>query len=319
MMGNTRKLITVVIASAALSTGSSSAALLIYEPFAYADTGPINDNAYLGDGNQSGALGTTGTWSQLDGAGNGTGGPQPLNEIDVRAAGLTFTDGGSNVLPVTGGNITRDNRVGQNAAWISVTSSATTGLTADASTMWMTFLFQDKGFSGPDSFLGLTSQTVTATDAQNLSAAGFGVGIGVNSIGGPARAIGASVYNNATGQTFTPEGTATFDGPGSSTVHLLAMKVNWNAFGTPDQLFVFDITDLTTEPAEGTAIASTTFDWTQSEQNSLTLLSIGDTQIENFDELRFATTFAEAVGVPEPSAALLGALSGLLVLRRRRR
>jgi len=299
----------------ALFASSASATLFIYEPFDYADTGPINDGAYLGDGNQSGALGTSGTWSQVSGGNTSP----PTNEIDVRSAGLSFTDGGGNVLPVTGGHVTRDNRVGQNSSWISSSFAATEGTTT-----WMTFLYADGGFSGPDSFLGLTSQTVAASDAQALTAAGFGVGVGVNSVGGPERALGASVYDNATGQTFTPEpGPApyTFNGPGTSPVHLLGMKVNWNA-GSDDEIFVFDITDITTEPLESAAVASATFNWTQSQQDSLNLLSYADTQVEDVDEIRVASTFLEAVGaapIPEPSVTLLGALGGLALLRRRRK
>jgi hypothetical protein len=40
------------------------------------------------------------------------------------------------------------------------------------------------------------------------------------------------------------------------------------------------------------------------------------------DEVRVATTFEDAVGgavIPEPASALLGALGGLLALRRRRK
>ena len=91
------KSIVYALASAFALNGSASATLLIYEPFDYAQTEAINNGAYLGDGNQSGALGL-GTWTQRDNPGN----IPPVNEADVSDGGLSFTDGGGNALPTTG-------------------------------------------------------------------------------------------------------------------------------------------------------------------------------------------------------------------------
>lgn len=298
----------IALACIAAFSGSGSAALLIHEPFDYASTAPVNNGASLGDGAQPGGFGL-GTWSQ---ANSGS------NEIDVADGGVSFTDAGGNVLPVSGNAFERAQRVGQAAVNSPITAS---GFTADNTSIWMTFLYQDRGFSGPDFGIALTSQPMNFGDAQALTAAGFGVGVGINSVGGPERALGAIVYNNTTAQSFTPEpGPApfSFNGPGASDVHLLGMRVNWNESGTLDEVFVFDITDITTEPAEGDAIASATFDWTQAEQDSLSILGINESQVNFLDEIRVATTFAEAVGIPEPSAALLGVFGVLLVLRRRK-
>lgn len=286
--------------------GQASAALLIYEPFDYASTAGVNNGASLGDGNQTGGTGL-GTWSQVNSG---------SNEIDVADSGLSFTDGGGNVLPVTGNSMERAVRVGQAAVNSPIIAG---GLTSDNSTIWMTFLFQDRGFSGPDFGIALTSQTMVNGDAQALSSAGFGVGFGINSTGGQNRNIGTILYNNSTTQSFTPEGTPTFNGPGASGIHLLAMRVDWNPSGTPDVVSVFDVTDLTTEPT--TPLASDTFDWSQAEQDSVGFLAINESQVAFVDEIRVANTFDEAVGggaVPEPSSALLGAFGGLLALRRRR-
>ena len=205
--------------------------------------------------------------------------------------------------------------MGQIATSSPVDAGATTALTADNSTIWMTFLFQDLGFSGPDFGIGLASENMVGNDNQSLVAAGVGVGFGINSSGGPARSIGTVLYDNSTEFTRVIEATASFNGPDPSEVVLLAMKVEWNPFGTDDVISVYNVTDLTTEPT--IALATDTFNFTQAEQNSLDVLNISDTQVAFVDEVRIATTFAEAVGapIPEPSVALLGALSGLVLLR----
>lgn len=293
------------------TAGPASATLYIYEPFDYAPTSGVNNGASLGDGNQAGGLGL-GTWSQVN-----TG----SNEVDVRDGGIEFTDGGGNVLPVTGNAMERAVRQGQAAVSSPVSSTATTGLTADNTTIWMTFLYRDRGFSGPDFGIGLHSEPMIGNDNQTLAAAGYGVGFGINSSGGPNRSIGTIVYNNAADFTRVIEATPSFNGPGASDISLLAMRVDWNPAGTPDEIRVFNITDITTEPALGDALASDTFDFTLTQQNSLDIFNISETQVADVDEVRIATTFAEAVGggvIPEPSSALLIGLAGLGLLARRR-
>jgi len=296
--------------------GSVDADLFIYEPFDYATTAGTNNGSYLGDGNQAGGLGL-GTWSQVDNGGN----VPPVNEADVADGGLSFSDGFGNTLPVAGNAWERADRVGQIATSSPVDAGATSGLTADNSTIWMTFLFQDRGFSGPDFGIGLASEKMVGNDNQSLEAPGVGVGFSINSVGGPARAIGTALYNNDAEFTRETEAEATFDGPSGSDIHLLAMKVNWNPDGTSDEIFVFDLTDnnIGVEPDEADALASDTFDFSLAEQQSLDVFNISDTQVAFVDEVRLATSYIEAVGnVPEPGSLALLGLGGLLVARRRR-
>ena len=313
---NHKRTLFLALAGATGLVCPASAALLIYEPFDYASTEPINNGgSFLGDGNQTGALGL-GTWSQTSQGTVGTPAAPPNNETDVSDGGLSFSDGGSNALPTTGNAWVRRNRVGQIATSSPIVAG---GFSADNTTIWMTFLYQDLGFSGPDFGIGLSSENMVGNDNQSLAAAGVGVGFGINTSGGPARSISALYYDNATEFIRVTETTPTFNGPGASDVLLLAMKVEWNPDGTDDIISVYNVTDLTTEPT--TPLATATVDLSQAEQDSLDVLNISETQVAFVDEVRVASTFDEAVGggaVPEPSSALLGMLGSLFLLRRRR-
>ena len=295
----------LLVASLAGLAAPASAELFIYEPFDYLSTAPANDGRWFGDATQPYDTGLgLGAWSHRDAAGNGTpNGIAPPNEGDISDQGVTFTDTFGNELPVAGNAYERRIRTGQVAASAPINAAVTAGLTADNSTMWMSFLFQDFGFSGPDFGIGLHSEKMVSDDNQGLEAPGFGVGFGIVSTGGTARNIQTAVYNNSTSATLVPEATPTFDGPGASPVYLLALKVNWNEAGTPDEIFAFIITDLTTEPDETAALAMGTFDFDLATQQSLDVLNFSDTQVGYVDEIRVGTTFADVVGGTSVPAA----------------
>ena len=310
----TTKIPTTQLTLAALAslTSAASATLVIHEPFAYADTGPSDGVAFLGDGSQGGGLGLS-PWRQANSRGDNT------NEIEVSVPGLDFTDTSGNSLVSSGGHAVRTERVGQNSISSDLTVAAASALATDNSTMWMSFLYVDNGFSGPDSAIAIASQDMVAADSQNLAAMGFGVGVDISFSAG----IGTAVYNGGTSASIVREATPSFNDGGSnsflsSDVFLLAAKINWNPDGTPDEIFVFNITDLTSEPAEGDALASDTFEMSAANQALLDTLTIGETQIDGFDEVRVGTSFQSVVPIPEPSSLALAALGGLMLVRRRR-
>lgn len=279
--------------------GAASADLIIYEPFDYEPTAEANNGMFFGDSSQPYDTGMgLGSWSHRDAGGNGTtNNIAPTNEGDIADEGVTFTDLLGNELPVTGNAYERRQRVGQVASSAPIDPAATTELTADNSTMWMSFLFQDFGFSGPDFGIGLHSEMMVSDDNQGLESPGSGVGFGIVARGGQQRNIRTAVYNNSIGASqLAAEATPTFNGPAASDVFLLALKVNWNPQGTPDEIFAFIITDITTEPNENEAMVMDTFDFDLATQQSLDVFNFSDTQVGYVDEIRVGTTFEAVMG-----------------------
>ena len=148
------------------------------------------------------------------------------------------------------------------------------------------------------------STTPTLANDHSLGEAGYGVGILIGESGQQLSAtVETGYYLNSTittrvQSTINPNDT-------ENVTFLLAAKINWKPDGTPDEIFIFNITDLTTEPLEEDAIASDTFDMLLTAQQSLDTLNIGETQIDAFDEIRFGDTFADVVQTnPAPELQL---------------
>lgn len=114
-------------------------------------------------------------------------------------------------------------------------------------------------------------------------------------------------------------GTNTTTTATNGTSYQLVLRVDFNASGSNEALNLF-----VNQAAEGTADATISnlnfaagFDtirlFAGSSRNGL------GAQSADFDEVRIATTYADALAIPEPSAALLvGCLGALTLLRRRR-
>ncbi|MBL7153630.1 MAG: LamG domain-containing protein, partial [Phycisphaerae bacterium] len=82
---------------------------------------------------------------------------------------------------------------------------------------------------------------------------------------------------------------------------LIVGKINWKPNGTPDELFLFNVTDLSTEPAESEAFASITdLDF---DQSAFDLIAMYDGTNSITDEIRFGNTFADVMGAPITNTA----------------
>ena len=108
---------------------------------------------------------------------------------------------------------------------------------------------------------------------------------------------------------------------GNGTTYQLVVKVSFNASGSNEVVSLF-----IDQATEGTANATATYNFngyngSQENFGRIALFAGGgtDTTTASFDNVRIATTYAEALAVPEPSSALLiGSFGALALLRRRR-
>jgi hypothetical protein len=130
-----------------------------------------------------------------------------------------------------------------------------------------------------------------------MPVAGSGFGFSIhNPSDGP---ISAVAFNNSADVTI--ESGVSYTPAPTTAVSLIVGKINWKPNGTPDEYFLFNVTDLSTEPAEATAIASiTNLDFDQSDFN---LVALCDGTNAVTDEIRFGTSFADVMGAIATSSA----------------
>ncbi|NNC90302.1 MAG: hypothetical protein HKN82_17735, partial [Akkermansiaceae bacterium] len=264
-----RALAPAVLAGAVLTSASAGAALLVEEQFIY--------NAGENINGQNGGIGFAGPWVSSISHGR---------IYDIEPTGLSFS-----TLRVDGNAVSRFGSAGRAQAHRVLSAAAQSALTGNDTTIWFSLLFQPPSAHRYASFLFGTGAFTTG-GSPVLAAAGDGFGItltAANGTGDGGGAINALAFDNATAPTVV---TSSFN-PGTSTA-LLVGKINWKPGGTPDEFFLFNVTDLGTEPPEGSAIASiTNLDF---DQSAIDTIAIWDTNNAITDEIRIATTFGEAVG-----------------------
>ena len=221
--------------------------------------------------------------------------------------GLTFTDVHLEALRVAGNSLSRYGSAGRAEAHRVLSSDAQAALTGDDTTMWFSVLFQQPAEYRHTSFLfgtykfstQPTPQLGDGDDDRNPPfnpVEGSGLGFTVQAApGGHDQGYG-SINALAFHESHAPivvEG-AYVPNPLTAT-SLIAGKINWKPLGTPDELFLFAITDMSVEPEEDEAFVSITdLDF---DQSAFHTVAVWDSNNGRIDEIRFGTTFAGVMGV----------------------
>jgi hypothetical protein len=264
----------VAMAIVGLATTSANARIIVEEQFIYE---PPEANI---DG-QNGGTGFNGPWVSTISHGR---------IYWIRSPGLSFS-----TLPVAGNSVSRYGSAGRAQAHRLLSAASQSALTGEGTTIWFSVLFQEPANQYRHGSFLFGTDAFTTDGTPTLSAAGYGLGFTIQAApDGSSQGSGtinALAFNGSTAPIVV-QGTFTSD-PITATV-LIVGKINWKADGTPDELYLFNVTDLSTEPLEQTAIASiTNLDFSQS---AFDLIAMWDSNNSITDEIRFGNTFADVMG-----------------------
>ena len=240
--------------------------------------------------------------ANIDGQNGGTGFDGPwVSTIShgriywIHSPGLSFS-----TLPVAGNALSRYGSAGRAQAHRLLSAASQSALTGDGTTIWFSILYQDPANQYKHGSFLFGTDAFTTDGTPTLSAAGDGFGFTLQRApdggGQGTGTINALAFDGSTAPTIV-QGAFTPD-PVTATV-LIVGKINWKADGTPDELFLFNVTDLSTEPPEAAAIASiTNLDFSQSAFDTV---AMWDSNNSINDEIRFGNTFAHVMGASDPS------------------
>ncbi|UCG49786.1 MAG: hypothetical protein JSU94_08380 [Phycisphaerales bacterium] len=277
----------VAMAIAVLATASADARIVVEEQFIYE---PVEANI---DG-QNGGIGFDGPWVSSVSHGR---------IYWIRSPGLSFS-----TLPVAGNALSRYGSAGRAQAHRLLSDASRVSLTGDNTTVWFSVLFQAPSAHRYAAFLFgtykfSTQGSVMLGDGDEdrnppytpVDGQGFGFTLtGADGTSDGGGTINALAFNNSSAPTVV----AGAFNPGTET-SLIVAKINWKPDGAPDELFLFNITDLASEPSEAAAIVSiTNLVFNQSAFNTV---AMWDTNNAIFDEIRFGHTFADVTGVLDPN------------------
>jgi MYXO-CTERM domain-containing protein len=276
---------------------TASHAAVIYEPFDDNDAS-LRDNAT--------GTGLTGSWR---------GDSRP----DVEAATGTMSFGS---LTSSGNQVSADASWFANNASIDMTNTAYTDLLAHGGEMWFSMLYRiDTTSTGRFYFTIGSDGLVNNGNLSAGQAIGFGstgtrvyAGLwestawGTNNLSGPGATSvdvsGDSLVNGADGGVIAAQ-----------TTYLIVGHAQWGATALDNDTVTLYLpgTDLSlgTEVARSIGVVDqSTFDLINTNH--------GNNLQSTWDEIRVGADYASVSPIPEPSAALLGGLGALLLLRRRR-
>ncbi len=295
-ISRTRTILTfaaVAMAMLVLTAASANADLIVEEQFIY-EAGQLDT--------LNGGIGFDGPWvaTKSHGRDYQVGLTEFADIKNLNAdSGLSFS-----TLRVAGSALSRFGSAGRAQAHRTISAASQAALTRDNTTIWFSQLFAGPANNRNAVFI-FSTQSIKHTDnPYELSAPGDGFGVAtasiVGGVGGNGNgSINAVAYDNSITVTSFVEGTYTPD-PTTAT-SLIVGKINWKPNGTPDELFLFNVTDMSTEPAESEAFASiTNLDFDQSAFNTVAMYD-GTNSVT--DEIRFGNTFADVMGAVASSSA----------------
>jgi hypothetical protein len=293
---------TLTLAALMACGASANAAAIIYEPFSQT-AGDLNGKASSG-------IGLSGNWTDS----------QVVTVVTPTTLSYGNLSNSDNEINMPNGNGT----------WASVsttTALATDGLLNSGGTLWFSYVFQKSSHGGSNEHSGFafgTDRVNPAYNGLNMQNSGYGFGAYTNGSSVTASSWSSGSRNGGSAsdlQDSTP-GTPANDGFAATFV---IGKIVWGAAsGTTAEtnetmtLYTRTLNDIVTEPTTGGGMRVTAaFDQTALNTISFGQRNSGGTQF--YDEIRFGATYADvALAVPEPTAALLGAIGSLILLRRRR-
>lgn len=291
----------ILLAAVAAITGGSLQGAVIYDGFEVGD-GTLAGNA--------GGTGLPGNWSG--------------------ASLLTTTSLSYGALATSGGRGITNPGTQFDSNSISPGNTLTNaGLMADGATVWFSALLVNYGqnpagdpLSGDfRTYISLGTGGADGFDrVGGNGGSGFTAALSKNGTG----TVAAQAWNDGSDGTGGAKRSAPYPvAPLNSTI-LVVGSITWGEFGvTPD---VFNVYLPGTDLVQGSVVSTVSADFDQlgasDPANAFDTISIAGGRPQNgtpeFDELRFGSSYAEVTPIPEPSAALLGAIGALALLRRRR-
>lgn len=195
------------------------------------------------------------------------------------------------------------------------TGLSTGGLLANGSTLWFSFLLDPDDLSSTNDNAGFAfgTQSVSADDGIPMADSALDPGNGVGVSWDNGARLHASQWTSGTRATNGTTSTISL-----TMVTLVVGSITWGATDGDNEVIKIYLpgNDLLQPTAlEAYSIAAKT----QSDFDTISFARKGETDERDFlDEIRFGASYGEVLAIPEPSAALLGGLGLLALLRRRR-
>jgi hypothetical protein len=273
--------------------GASHGALIIKESFSQDTSGGT------GLSGKAGGTGLSGNWSTNNT--NNIISPTTIGYGDLSNAG------GELQMTASGGT----------DAFVSTSSALfDAGLLADGATLWFSFMHEKTGVGGNTNSKGGfafgTDRIDGAFNGTNMTNSGNGLGLQLLGSNVSAASWAGGGNFNSTGAL----GTLAAD-----TSYFFVGRIEWGATAGDVETITLYNPSTSSLGTLGAAISTTTMagvDQTLFDTISMTTRDAAE-GIVKYDEIRFGSSYAFVSPIPEPSAALLGAIGFIALLRRRRK